>query len=245
MSAFMMQTKAEILRMFRNRYYIFWSLCMPIMFYFLFTKLISSPQNDQALWKAHYLMSMTTFSVMGSSIMTLGIKLVQEQTQGWTRFIKISPLSTGVYFAAKMVAQTLIHVFSIVVIFLAGVLINGVELSLFQWMMCGVWIIFGSFPFLGIGTLVGTMKKVETASGISNLIYMVLAIMGGMWMPIDIFPKLMQAIAKWLPSYQFADGAWEIIRGNNPNVMNSLLLIGYLFLFMLLSMYIRRKQEAV
>lgn len=240
-----MQTKAELLRMFRNKYYIFWSLCMPILFYFLFTRVISTPQENQEVWKAHYLMSMTTFSVMGSSIMSLGIKLVQEQTEGWTRFIKTTPLSTGTYFASKMMAQTAIHLFSILVIFSAGVLINGVELTFLQWITSGIWILFGSLPFLAMGTVIGTMKKVETASGVSNLIYMALAITGGMWMPIEIFPNVMQTIAKWIPSYHFADGAWEIIRGNIPGSSNFLFVIGYLFLFMLLSTYIRRKQEAV
>ncbi|GKU83537.1 ABC transporter permease [Niallia sp. NCCP-28] len=245
MNIFFMQTKAELLRMFRNKYYIFWSLCMPILFYFLFTRVISTPQENQEVWKAHYLMSMTTFSVMGSSIMSLGIKLVQEQTEGWTRFIKTTPLSTGTYFASKMMAQTAIHLFSILVIFSAGVLINGVELTFLQWITSGIWILFGSLPFLAMGTVIGTMKKVETASGVSNLIYMALAITGGMWMPIEIFPNVMQTIAKWIPSYHFADGAWEIIRGNIPGSSNFLFVIGYLFLFMLLSTYIRRKQEAV
>jgi len=245
MNIFFMQAKAELLRMFRNKYYIFWSLCMPILFYFLFTRVISTPEENQEVWKAHYLMSMATFSVMGSSIMSLGIKLVQEQTEGWTRFMKTTPLSTGTYFAAKMLAQTAVHLFSILVIFIAGVLINGVDLAFLQWITSGIWIIFGSLPFLAMGTVIGTMKKVETASGISNLIYMALAITGGMWMPIEVFPSMMQTIAKWLPSYHFADGAWEIIRGHLPNGSNFLFMIGYLFLFMLLSIYIRRKQEAV
>lgn len=245
MGTFWMQSKAEIVRMMRNRYYVFWSLCMPILFYFIFTRVVSTPQEDQQLWRAHYLMSMATFSVMGSSIMSLGIKLVQERAEGWTLFLKITPLPGSTYYAAKMIAQTIIHLFSIVVIFTAGILINGVELSLVQWLSCGCWIIFGSLPFLAFGTLVGTMKKVETASGISNLIYMVLAITGGMWMPVDIFPDLMQAIVKWIPSYHFANGAWELIRGNSPNLTTFLLIIGYLFLFMLLSTYIRRKQSAV
>lgn len=100
-------------------------------------------------------------------------------------------------------------------------------------------------PFLAIGTLIGLMKKVETAAGISNVIYMVLAIAGGLWMPLEIMPKIMQSIGKWLPSYNFGNGAWEIIGGNMPDWRNILILIAYLALFMLLSKYIRRKQEAV
>ncbi|AIQ21720.1 ABC transporter permease [Paenibacillus sp. FSL E2-8871] len=238
------QCKAEMLRIIRNPYYVFWSLLMPIMFYFIFTRVVNTG-NDDPTWRAHYLMSMATFSVMGSAIMTLGIRLVQERTQGWTTFIRITPLPGSVYFFGKMFGQTMMHLFSVICIFAAGYLINGVSLSAGQWVLSGLWILIGSLPFLAIGTLVGAMKRVDTASGVSNVIYMALAVAGGMWMPIEILPRLMQKIGHWLPSYNYGNGAWEIVRGSAPHWSNVLILLGYLVVFMLLSVYIRKKQEAV
>lgn len=89
------------------------------------------------------------------------------------------------------------------------------------------------------------MKKVETAAGISNVLYMVLAVTGGMWMPLEIMPEMMQTIGKSLPAFHFGSGAWEIVQGGMPNWKNFLILVAYLALFMLLSKYIRSKQEAV
>ncbi|HEY4551559.1 MAG TPA: ABC transporter permease [Bacillaceae bacterium] len=239
------QCKAEILRLFRNPYYVFWSLFMPIVFYVIFTKVLNVGAPDKKLWDAHFLMSMAAFSVMGSSIMTLGIRIVQERTEGWTTFMKVTPLSGIIYFAAKMLGQTMIHLFSIIVIFIAGSLINGVSLAAGEWIMCGLWILAASLPFLALGTLVGTMKRVDTATGVSNVIYMLLAVTGGMWMPVEVLPKTIQTIGSWLPAYHFGAGAWEMIRGQMPEVKNILILAGYLILFMVLSTYIRRKQEVV
>ena len=245
MKTFQMQCKVEIIRILRNRYFVFWSLVMPIVFYYIFTNLVNSDMPNKAQWQAHYLMSMTVFSVMGSSMMTLGIRMVQERSQGWSTFIRITPLSDTVYFAAQMIGQSVIHLLSIMIIFIAGALINDVSLTAMEWSMSGIWILLGSMPFLAIGTLIGMMKKVETAAGISNVIYMVLAVAGGLWMPLEVMPKMMQSIAKWLPSYNFGNGAWEIVRGNLPDWKNILILVAYLAVFMLLSKYIRRKQEAV
>lgn len=240
-----MQCKVEIIRILRNRYFVFWSLVMPILFYYIFTNVVNTNAPNKAEWQAHYLMSMTVFSVMGSSMMTLGIRMVQERSQGWSRFIRITPLSDTVYFAAQMIGQSVIHLLSITIIFLAGAIINDVSLTAFEWIASGLWILLGSLPFLAIGTLIGMMKKVETAAGISNVIYMVLAVAGGLWMPIEIMPKVMQTIAQWLPSYHFGSGAWEIVRGSMPNWKNILILLSYLAVFLLLSNYIRRKTEAV
>jgi ABC-2 type transport system permease protein len=245
MKTFQMQCKVEIIKVLRNRYFVFWSLVMPIVFYYIFTNLVNSDVPNKAVWQAHYLMSMTVFSVMGSSMMTLGIRMVQERSQGWSTFIRITPLSDTVYFAAQMIGQSVIHLLSITIIFIAGALINDVSLTAMEWIMSGIWILLGSLPFLAIGTLIGMMKKVETAAGISNVIYMVLAVAGGLWMPLEVMPKMMQSIAKWLPSYNFGNGAWEIVRGNLPDWKNILILVAYLAVFMLLSKYIRRKQEAV
>jgi ABC-2 type transport system permease protein len=216
---------------------------MPIIFYYIFTNLVNSDVPNKAEWQAHYLMSMTVFSVMGSSMMTLGIRMVQERSQGWSTFIRVTPLSDSVYFAAQMIGQSVIHALSITIIFIAGALINSVSLTPMEWLMSGLWILLGSLPFLAIGTLVGLMRKVETAAGISNVIYMVLAVAGGLWMPLEVMPNMMQTIAQWLPSYHFGNGAWNIVRGEWPNWKNILVLIAYLALFMLLSKYIRRKQE--
>ncbi len=37
-----MQCKVEMLRIVRNPYYVFWSLLMPIVFYFIFTKIVNT-----------------------------------------------------------------------------------------------------------------------------------------------------------------------------------------------------------
>ncbi|WP_060679562.1 ABC transporter permease [Virgibacillus halodenitrificans] len=244
MNAILTQCKFEIIRIFRNPYFVFWSLFMPILFYFIFTNIVNTGVPDQGEWQAYYLMSMTTFSVMGSAIMNFGIRMVQEQTEGWSTFMKLTPFPSWAYFSSKMFGQLIIHLLSIVIVFLAGYLINGVSLSVSQWIFSGIWVLIASIPFLALGSLVGTMKKVETASGVSNIIYLALAIVGGMWMPINTFPTFLQNIAEWLPSYHFGSGAWNIVQGTSPDWQSYLILIGYLIIFLLLAVSIRRKQEA-
>lgn len=239
------QCKAEIYRMFRNRSYVLWSLVMPLVFYIIFTKVVNTGVADKGLWDAHFLMSITMYSVIGSAIMTLGTRLVQERTEGWTIYLKITPLSSFQYFSAKIISQSVVHIFSILVIFIAGILLNGVSLSIFQWILSGVWIVLGSLPFLGIGVLIGTMKRVDTASSIGNILCIFLAITGGLWMPMETLPRIIQTIGAWLPTYNYGHVVWEIIRGNIPNFKSISILLGYLIIFMVLSTYIRRKQEAV
>ncbi|GKV57188.1 putative transport permease YvfS [Sporosarcina sp. NCCP-2222] len=245
MSMLLRECKVEVIRIFRNPYFIFWSLLMPIVFYVIFTKVVNQGMENQAEWNAYFLMSIAAFSVMGSSIMTLGIRMVQEKSEGWTILLRVTPLPASYYFIAKMVGQSAVHIFSICIIFLSGFLINGVTMPIGEWILCGGWILLGSAPFLAMGLLVGTMKKVDTASGVSNIFYLLLAITGGLWMPMEILPKLVQTIGMWLPAFHYGNGAWSIVRGDFPEVKNVLILVMYLLLFMVISVYSRRKQEVV
>lgn len=243
MNAFVMQSRAETIRIFRNPYFIFWSLMMPLVFYVVFTKFFIVDSDGTELFKAHFLMSMAAFSVMGTAIMNLGIRLVEERNHGWSLLLRVTPLSQPTYYAAKMISQSLVQFFSIILIFVVGGLLNSISLSIGQWIGAGLWILFGSIPFLAIGVLIGSMKKVDTANGVSNLIYLTLAITGGMWMPIENLPAIMQNIAVWLPGYNYGNGAWQIIRGEGLEWKGIVILIGYTFLFVLLSSYIRKCQE--
>ncbi|GAA0357194.1 ABC transporter permease [Bacillus horti] len=245
MNMLWVQSRAEIIRLFRSKIYIIMSLLLPIMFYYIFTNIFNTGTEADQGWGAFYLMSMATFSVMGSAIFSLGIRNVQERTQGFATLMKTTPLPSSFYFLAKMIGQTVVHIFSVVVIFVAGYLINDVSLTPMEWITSGLWIIFGSITFLGLGTLIGTMKRVDTASGVSNFIYLGLALLGGMWMPAEVLPEFLQNIGQMLPSYHFRSGSWSLAAGDLPELTNVLFLLGYLVLFMLLSTYISKRQEAV
>lgn len=245
MRALFMQYKIELLRTLRNPFFLFFSLAMPIMFYFIFTKFVNADIPDKEEWQAHYLMSMAIFSIIGSSISSLGVTEVYEKKSGWTTFVRLTPLPTVSYMTAKMTAQMFVSFLSVIVIFTVGILINHIQLPLVTWIGSGLWILFASLPFLALGTVVGSLKKVNTATVVSNILLFGLAIVGGLWMPVEIFPETMQQISKWLPSYRYGEGAWNIVNGEAVQLQTVAILLFYLIVFMLLSVYIRKRQEAV
>lgn len=73
---------------------------MPVMFYYIFTNVIQVPQNGDA-WKAHYLISMATFSIVGTALFSFGVRISQEKRAGMDTPLKITPLPEGAYLTAK------------------------------------------------------------------------------------------------------------------------------------------------
>lgn len=54
---------------------------------------------------------------------------------------------------------------------------------------CGVMVIVRGNTILALGTVIGSIKKADAAAGLANILNMSLAIVGGLWMPIEVFPK--------------------------------------------------------
>jgi ABC-2 type transport system permease protein len=58
-------------------------------------------------------------------------------------------------------------------------------------------------------------------------LYLVLAALGGLWMPVQILPSAMQTIAKTLPSYHLAQLGWYVARGAAPAIGDGLILLAW------------------
>ncbi|MCZ8514030.1 ABC transporter permease [Paenibacillus filicis] len=212
MRAMMAQCKAEIIRTLRNRRFLFASVIMPAAFYFIFTGIYGDNiQVGNVNWKSYYLMSMTIFGVVGGSLSTVSIRFAQERSQGWVRLLRITPLPDGAYIFSKIASQSMLNLGTIVLMFLIGALGKGVALPFTVWVYCGLWIWLGAIPFLALGTLLGTIRSVELVQVVSQVLFMGMSLLGGLWMPVEAMPKGMRELAQWLPSYRFGQGAWSLV----------------------------------
>ncbi|WP_028549897.1 ABC transporter permease [Paenibacillus sp. UNC451MF] len=246
MNAALAQCKAELLRTLRNRKFVVMALLMPVIFYFIFTSTIdANTEIDGIQWKAYYLMSMTVFGVIGGSLNTISIRFAQERKQGWVQLLKITPLPSGTYVFSKIAAQSILNLGVIVLMFIIGSVFKGVQLTSIQWILCGLWIWIGVLPFLALGTLIGTIRSVEIVQVVSQVLFMGMSALGGLWMPIQAMPSVMQQIALWLPSYRYGQGAWNIISGSSVDWIGIIVLAAYVVVFMILSTYMIKRQEAV
>lgn len=240
------QIKAEILRTVRNKRFVIFSIIMPAAFYFIFTSTVGdNTQVGGTDWKAYYLMSMTTYGVIGASVTSLAVRIARERSQGWTRLMRITPLPGWAQITAKVAGQGLLNLCIILFMFLIGALVKDVNLTALQWIESGLWIWLGAFAFMSLGTLLGTIRNVEVVQVVGNMVYMAMSIVGGLWMPTATMPDLMQTIAKAMPTYQLGQGAWSIVGGGAIEWMGVGILAAYVVVFMILSTYIIRKQEAV
>ena len=61
--------------------------------------------------------------------------------------------------------------------------------------------VFGVLPFCALGLLVGTLVKGQAAPGMVNLVYLPMAFLSGLWMPLSMLPKVLGQVAPVWPSW--------------------------------------------
>lgn len=241
------QCRWELLRQVRNRRFLFFTVALPLFFYFIYVRLIGANttiQGTSAHWNAYYMMSMATFAIVGASLNGLSGRVAFERTQGWLKLVQTTPLPTPTYALGKVVAQLMIGVLLIVVMYIAGGVFENVQMSTTHWITTGIWMVIGSLPFVALGIVVGLVAGIEAAQVIGSGLYFLLSILGGLWWPVAMMPTWLRHISEWTPTYRMADVGWHLIGGQAPPVSDYLVTAAYFVIFLGFVQWLMRWRDA-
>lgn len=96
-----------------------------------------------------------------------------------------------------------------------------------------------------MGSLLSQLNDLQKASGIGNILYIVLAIMGGLWMPIDQFPVWMRSISDVMPTYHLKRLAIEGSENLLATTTSLSILMLYSMVFLCITLYIHKRRDVV
>lgn len=225
--------RLEVLRTLRNRQYLLMIVVLPAVFAVFFTKLFGSfgTAEEARRYAASYMVSMMAFGGMGAVLTATGPRIATERDNGWLRQLRATPLSARAVFAAKVLAATALALPSLVLVAVVGWAVNGVNLSWWQWPAILALLWLGTVPFAGLGVLLGYLLNPDASAGATSGVYLMLALLGGLWVPVQLFPATLVSVVQWLPSYRYADLGRAVLAGHGPGGVSMAVLVGYGLVF--------------
>ncbi|MBI5945130.1 MAG: ABC transporter permease [Chloroflexi bacterium] len=134
-----------------------------------------------------------------------------ERQQGTLRRILTTPTSKAAYLFGTISGQVVMALVQMSLLVMFGSLVMKLSwgrepLALF------VILTSAAVAAGAIGTAMGTFIKTEgQASGLSIMAGMVMALMGGCWYPIELFPSFVQNIVKILPTTWAMQGLLDLV----------------------------------
>ena len=147
------------------------------------------------------MISMTASSLLSFNVFALPYNLTADKHNNWRRFLHHSPVSVVQYYLVKALRFVLLYSLAIGVVFSFGGLVRQITLPAGDYFMVILILLVGMIPFSFIGALISYLPSEETISMVGNIAFRAMSLLGGLWMPLMLFPQWMQNLAKWIPSY--------------------------------------------
>ena len=217
--------KVELILMKRQAAYYLLSIGLPSVFYLIFSGVMSNDTPISVL--RLYLFSMTVFSIMSSAFFSIPSSLQSDKTNNWQKMIQHSPVSMVEYYISKLFSALLTFLLSIVVVFSVGHFVRGVSLPTMDWLIIALIILLGSLVFIAMGVLVSLLPSAQLMSVVGNIAYMALAVLGGLWFPLSMFPAWLRPIGKLMPSYQLMQVVSSYLEHREFNAIAALIVLVY------------------
>ena len=184
-----------------------------------------------------------TLFAMFFIVIPLSINIVKEKNQGTFVRLRTNPVRSLVVIAGKTITYLIIcmiqfYMMVAVAVFLfphIGLPALNVNFNLG---LMSIVAMFCGFAAIGYGILVGTIAKTQEQSApFGSTSVIILAAIGGVWVPVFAMPKVMQIVAQCSPMNWGLEAFYDVIlrNGGLSDVLPEILL---LFLFFIITITI-------
>ncbi len=239
------QTKSELLIRWRVPAFSVTNLVLPIVFFTFFGLPIAHLRSaDGVSIGAYLLASFGAYAVGNVMVYGFGIGVANERGMKIDRLMRASPLPPYVFMLAKVLTALLFALLALVLLIGFGIVVGGIREAPGVWAMVIARLLAGSLPFIGLGFAIGYWSGPNAAPAVANLIYLPLSFASGLFVPLSQLPQFIQNIAPYLPSYHYAQLAWNAIGAGHESLGVSLVWLGgYSAVFLALALRFYRREE--
>lgn len=203
--SYLIEAKFESIRLLRTPAFVVPTLLFPLLFYVLFGLVVFRNSSNALLAAPYLLVNYCAFGAMAPGLFGFGITLAMEREQGVLLLKRALPMPPAAYLLAKMLMAALFVVIVATTLIAAGKFFGSVELSAAQFLKLGAIAVFGVLPFCAIGFFIGTLATGQSAPAITNMVYLPMSFLSGIWIPLAALPKFLQSIAPIWPPYHLTN----------------------------------------
>jgi ABC-2 type transport system permease protein len=223
LSAIVAQARAELLLTLRRGESVLVTVLIPLGLLIFFASAAILPARARSV---SFLLSGTVaLAIISTGMVSLGIATAYERYYGVLKLLGATPLPRWALIAAKLLAVAAIEALQIVILVLVAMLAYG-------WRPGGevgaqlLALLLGSVAFAGLGLAMAGRLRAEVTLGVANGLFLVLLLLGGLFVPLDRLPGVVGPIARLLPANALA----EALRGAAPVSEAWLVLVAWALL---------------
>ena len=207
--------RIELKRMLRNRRTIIFTLVFPAALFFAFGSGADWNQNVGHGNVAAYVM--TSMALYGAALTAAsgGAMVAMERALGWSRQLRLTPLSPTAYILMKALLALVLGAVAIAVVNLAGLFQAKPSMPTHVWLECAVLTLLCTMVFAALGVFVGYLVPGENAMQVLGPGLALFSFLGNVFIPIDQ-GSTMWHIASLTPMFGVAEVSRAPLTGDLP-----------------------------
>jgi len=232
--SYVQEAKCEALRMLREPAFCLPVIGFPVLFYLLFGVVLDKGTGGAS----HYLLATYgAFGVIGAGLFGFGVSIAVDREKGLLRLKRALPVPPGAMLLAKMAMAMLFAAIISLVLAVIATTVAGVVLEPSQWARLFLVNVLGVLPFCAIGLFVGSVVGGSAAPALLNMLYLPMAFLSGLWLPLTMLPDILSTIAPIWPAYHLGQLALKVVGfdAGKPLWMHVAVLAGITALFFALA----------
>jgi ABC-2 type transport system permease protein len=219
------EARAELLRAWRTPAFAAPTLLLPLAFYTLFAIILAPAGSGTA---AYSLATYGVYVALAPCLYGFGATIAADRDSGILGLKQVSPLPVTAFLVAKLSAALVFTAVELLALYLLAAWGAGVSLPVAGWVGMTLAHLASVLPFCLLGLCVGLRTSNSAAMALTNVLFFGLAILGGLWIPLFVFPHAMQIFALLLPSSHLA--ALALAAAGQPAgvpAVHGLVLVGF------------------
>jgi ABC-2 type transport system permease protein len=239
-SAYFREMRLEFFKALRTPAFSVPTLFFPVMFYLLFGVVLAPAMGGNAGLNTY--VRFGVFAAMGPGLFGFGVSIAMEREYGLMRLKQALPQPAGAYLIARAFMTMLFVAIIAVLLTIVALTLGKVQLGLGQLLQLFCIDVLGALPFCAIGMYLGWVLSGQGAPAVINFVFLPMAFLSGIFIPLQVFPAFIQALGPVFPSYHLAQMASHIAGQPSVGTMAThvAVLVGTTLLFFVLA--VRRMQ---
>ena len=163
-------------------------------------------------FEIYMLVGANVFMIVANSLWQVGFWIRRERMTGTLESIYLTPTSKLIVLAGISLYANLRSILTFFLSFTIGCLIFGANPFQGQFLIAILFILVGLIPLWGVSFFFGTIvMKIKEANALINIFQLGVTFIMGVYFPIQIFPKAMQALALSFPPTWMTNGVRSAI----------------------------------
>ncbi|MGO9876627.1 MAG: ABC transporter permease [Acidimicrobiia bacterium] len=138
-----------------------------------------------------------------------------ERESGWSRQLRVTPLSPTAYIVIKMLTALVLGAGSVLAVYVVGAVTRHPSMPVHLWIITALCVWIGSLLFAAFGLCLGYLLPAENVTQLLGIALMLCSFGGGLFIPLSQLSPAWRTTAKFTPLYGLNQLVHDPLVGGN------------------------------